>query len=247
MRERLEGRIRTGSLVCDLRRDGEGYLVRYLDLASGKVTALHSRAVIFAAPRFTAPYLVDELRRARPAYLESFEYSPWMVANITLSGHPDGGGGAELAWDNVFFDSRSLGYFVATHQEPGLRKMTVLTYYLPLSWESPREARQSALARSHAEWCEMILADLSKPHPRIADQIENIDVWLWGHGMIQPRTGFIFGAERQAALRHEPPLFYAHSDMSGISIFEEAQYRGVTAAQEALAHLGAANHGEAPV
>jgi hypothetical protein len=33
--------------------------------------------------------------------------------------------------------------------------------------------------------------------------------------------------------------FFAHSDMSGISIFEEADYRGVIAADAARAFLGA--------
>jgi hypothetical protein len=34
------------------------------------------------------------------------------------------------------------------------------------------------------------------------------------------------------------PLYYANSDLSGFSIFEEAQYRGVTAAERALKDIG---------
>jgi hypothetical protein len=33
-------------------------------------------------------------------------------------------------------------------------------------------------------------------------------------------------------------LFLANSDLSGLSLFEEAQYRGVTAANLALARVG---------
>jgi hypothetical protein len=36
------------------------------------------------------------------------------------------------------------------------------------------------------------------------------------------------------------PLSYANSDLSGFSIFEEAQYRGVTAAERALQDIGRA-------
>jgi hypothetical protein len=40
------------------------------------------------------------------------------------------------------------------------------------------------------------------------------------------------------ALRQQPPIFTAHSDMSGISLFEEAYTHGVRAAENVLAHLG---------
>jgi hypothetical protein len=55
--------------------------------------------------------------------------------------------------------------------------------------------------------------------------------------MIRPTTGFIWGKARRAAQRPEPPLFFAHSDLSGLSIFEEAHYRGTLAAEHAMQHL----------
>jgi hypothetical protein len=61
--------------------------------------------------------------------------------------------------------------------------------------------------------------------------------------MIQPRPGFIWGAAREAANQHLAPIFFAHSDMSGISIFEEAQHRGITAAGQALAFIGMRSQG----
>ena len=33
-------------------------------------------------------------------------------------------------------------------------------------------------------------------------------------------------------------VVFAHSDMSGLSLFEEAHYRGVVAAEAQMAHLG---------
>jgi hypothetical protein len=33
------------------------------------------------------------------------------------------------------------------------------------------------------------------------------------------------------------PIFHAHSDVSGLSLFEEAHYRGVAAAEGAMSHL----------
>ena len=53
----------------------------------------------------------------------------------------------------------------------------------------------------------------------------------WGHAMIRPRPGFVWGAARRAAARAHRAVHFAHSDLSGYSIFEEAFVRGHDAAQ----------------
>ena len=64
--------------------------------------------VIFAAPTMLAKYLMED---APPV---AIQYSPWVTANLTLDRLPRERG-LDLAWDNVMFDSPSLGYVVATH------------------------------------------------------------------------------------------------------------------------------------
>jgi hypothetical protein len=161
-----------------------------------------------------------------------------MVANISLRSLP-AGRGVPLSWDNVSYSSAALGYVVSTHQNLNFYpKKTVITYYHPLSHAAPASARKEALARSHREWCDLIVADLSKMHPGISSEIENLDVWLWGHAMAIPAPGFIFGNNRKEMKKPDGNIHFAHSDMSGIPIFEEAQYRGVTAAKAILRELG---------
>jgi hypothetical protein len=118
-----------------------------------------------------------------------------------------------------------------------MQEQTVLSLYWPLSDGTPAEERQAALDRSYDDWQAMIVAELETMHPGIRQHILAIDVWLWGHGMIRPLPGFIWSAARQQANLPQPPIFRAHSDLSGISIFEEAQYRGVAAAEQALTFL----------
>ena len=128
---------------------------------------------------------------------------------------------------------------VSTHQNLNLYpKKTVITYYHPLSHADPVTARKEALAKSHQEWCDLIVADLSKMHPEISSEIENLDVWLWGHAMTIPAPGFISGKNRKEMKKPHGNIHFAHSDMSGVPIFEEAQYRGVTAAKTILRELG---------
>ena len=46
--------------------------------------------------------------------------------------------------------------------------------------------------------------------------------------MISPVAGFIFGdAKKEAAKNIDNKIFFAHSDLSGISIFEEAFHQGI--------------------
>jgi hypothetical protein len=69
--------------------------------------------------------------------------------------------------------------------------------------------------------------------------VTRLDAWVWGHGMVLPKPGFVWGAERRDAALPRGPVHFAHSDLSGGSIFEEANYRGVAAAEAVLASLGA--------
>jgi hypothetical protein len=52
--------------------------------------------------------------------------------------------------------------------------------------------------------------------------------------MISPRPGFIWGSERRKALNPYRNIHFAHTDLSGIALFEEAFYHGLRAAKEVL-------------
>jgi len=59
-----------------------------------------------------------------------------------------------------------------------------------------------------------------------------------GHAMVRPSINFHKATQQVAALER-PGFYLAHSDLSGLSLFEEAQYRGVTAADAALGAISA--------
>ncbi|MEQ1877580.1 MAG: NAD(P)-binding protein [Bdellovibrionia bacterium] len=227
MKSGFKDRIRTSTAALRVSQDSDGAVLDMFHVPTGTVERVRARTVIWAGPRFVAERVIEGLPRA-----PEFSYAPWMVANITLTDVPNG---AADSWDNVFYGSKSLGYVVATHQNvTPYPKETVLTYYWPLSHAAPLEARREALARPHAEWSALVLKDLRRTG--IEPFVNRLDVWLWGHGMIRPTPGFIWGTERSE--RHGT-VFFAHSDMSGISIFEEAQDQGIRAARQAARLLGA--------
>ena len=202
----------------------------------GVFIADEKRSVIVEAEQvvWAAPFSLSG-RGARGA----IDYAPWVVANLTLSEPPYVSHGAPFSWDNVIYDSRSLGYVVATHQGVASRPgPTVLTWYRPLTEESPRAGRQRLLSTSREAWAEAALADLSKPHPELRSITQRIDVFANGHAMAVPRPGFIWGEARRSLAERKGRVHVAHSDASGLSLFEEANDRGVAAAEAVLAALG---------
>ena len=245
--DRLAGRVRTGMLVHRVRPAGEappggaeagdveggagGVHVDALDTRDETTVRFRARRCIYALPRFTAPRVVDGYP---PAGVEGFTYSPWVVANLTVDRLPEG-----AAWDNVLYDSPALGYVVATHQNLRMAAgRSVLTWYLPLAVPNPAAARAWMLEQDWRDWVSLILADLGQAHPGIESLVTHVDVMLRGHAMIRPTPGFVWGAARRRAAAPHGPVRFAHSDVSGLSLFEEAQYQGVRAAEEVMRELG---------
>jgi len=192
-----------------------------------------ARHVVLAVPQFVAARMLgpDGAAGGRASGV----YSPWMVANVTLRSMPPGRG-APPAWDNVLRESRSLGYVMATHQSlDAVPRATVLTYYQPLDEGLPAESRRVASGRGWESWRDQILADLGPSHPGIADLVERIDVRVWGHGMICPVPGWLWDGRRGALAKPRGRVHFAHSDLGGMSLFEEACVQGVRAARDVVA------------
>ena len=59
-----------------------------------------------------------------------------------------------------------------------------------------------------------------------------------GHAMMVPRPGLIWGEDRRLLSERRGRVHVAHSDASGLSLFEEANDRGVAAAEAVMAAIG---------
>ena len=237
LRSRLARHLRTNALVYSIENRKTGVAIGVFDARERRSSRVVATCAVFAAPKHTLSHVLVGAPNGR-SHLDEFEYSPWMVANLTLRGFPDERRGPTLSWDNVIYDSDSLGYVVATHQSLKTRlDQTVFTYYQPLAGSSPADERRALLEASWSAWRDRILADLAKPHPDIHDLVSRVDVFRWGHAMVRPRPGFLWGEARRRAALPIGNVYFAHSDLSGFSLFEEAQYRGVAAAERVLDHL----------
>lgn len=235
----LAGHIRSQALVWRIEetaRSVRADIYLHRERRSVRVECEH---LIWASPVFQLPRVLPSADPALVQASRAWSYSPWIVANLTLEELPRHTIGAPLSWDNVFYDSPSLGYVVATHQQLRLwSRGTVLTWFLPLVQDDAAAGRKQLLEAPWQVWSEMALADIGRAHAEIRDITASVDVFRWGHAMVRPVQGFIWGQARQLLTRPRARLHLAHSDLSGFSLFEEAQYRGVTAAERVLAALG---------
>ena len=233
---KLGGYLKTGATVVRVERRGSRVRVlasQARETGDSTVTEYLADAVVFAAPTFLAPYVVEGAAAPR------LVYSPWLTANLTLERWP-AERGAPPAWDNVIYDSPGLGYVVATHQSLRThQERTVWTYYRALADGSPADNRRRLLASTWGDWVEVIFADLARAHPDVRDCVSRVDVMRMGHAMVRPTPGFLGAVgSLHGATALGGRLFYANSDLSGLSLFEEAQYRGVIAADRALRLVG---------
>lgn len=235
---KLGKRARLGTVVTEVVPGENGAEVVYLDTENGTLRGVRAAKVIFAAPVFTARFLIRDYRESPPAHLREFEHNAWFVANLFLRDRPQPRFARDfpLAWDNVLYESPSLGYVNSTHQKGLDYGPAVFTYYYPMCHEE--NARAKLFGLTHGELADIVISDLSRAHPGIRELTERIDVMRWGHAMISPRTGFIWSGARDAARKPFRNVHFAHSDLSGVALFEEAFYHGVRAAREVTGRDG---------
>ncbi len=225
--QRAGERIVTGAPAYTIEQTGSRWLVRTPALD------VECDVVIWAAPLFVLPRVLKSA--TLPVQLD---YAPWVVANITLDQRP-AERGAPLAWDSVIYGSSSLGYVSATHQylgRPG--PDSVWTWYHAVVNRASADARRWLEATPWSAWRDHIVADLARAHPDIADCVTHIDVKRWGHAMARPTPGLLTRNQTLATWTPAPRVYVAHADMSGLSLFEEAQWHGVRAAESAARVLG---------
>jgi protoporphyrinogen oxidase len=231
----LGDRLRLGCLVTDVVPAADGVDIVAYDANTERALRYRAEDVIVAAPKFVARRIVRPLREL-PAD-GAFHYAPWLVANVHLKQRPKSEG-FPFAWDNVLFDSPALGYVVATHQTLSDFGPTVWTYYRPFWEREAVEARGLLAELDHASAVDAILLDLGRAHHGLEALVERIDVYRWGHGMVTPVPGFIWGAARARANENLPRVAFAHSDGSGLALLEEAVDRGLMAADAVLRRRG---------
>jgi protoporphyrinogen oxidase len=237
----LAGRLHTGQVAMRVEETRHEVAVDTWNDAEKRAERWTAKQVVMAVPLFIAERLIASPTKALLEAAASLKYSPWLVANLQIDAPLDDRPGAPPSWDNVVYDpqrrSLALGYVDAMHQSTRPHAgPTVLTAYWALGGDSVdqlRAQRARLMNEPWSAWAEAVLNDLSRAHPDLKGKVRQVDLMRYGHAMAVPSPG-VRSSAALLALAAPPTasrVHFAHADLSGYSVFEEALGQGVGAAR----------------
>lgn len=251
----LAERLAPGRTVVRIEALRHGVEVDAWNAATGALERWQAAQCIVALPLFVAARVVQNPPQALREAAAQLRYAPWLVSNIHLREPLRDRPGAPPSWDNVVYGASGLGYVDATHQSlkpvPGA---TVLTHYhAPMSLHAdPSAARRALLEQPWERWRDAVLAELAPAHADLPAKATRIESVRYGHAMSIPLPGVRSSAALSAlaapSVASRPPsaqvprLQFAHADLSGYSIFEEAFTHGHHAGRSAAWRVGIRLH-----
>jgi protoporphyrinogen oxidase len=231
--EKTKDALYTGRLVKNISLINNKAVITGIDFNTNTSFEIHCKSCIVAIPPFVTARILNKTLPYPFEKVKHLQHAPWLVAAITLTAIPEGRG-AGLCWDNVAYGSKSLGYINNRHQElkhPSGK--TVISLYLPLDDTDGSASRKTIENRNVDDWKKIVLQELELMHNGISNNVESIELCIWGHGMILPSVGLSKGKDlKELAAPIQNTVFFAHTDLSAYSIFEEAFDQGYRAADQ---------------
>jgi protoporphyrinogen oxidase len=221
----------TGVIATAVSIQKDKYIVTTIETNTNKVIQYSVKQLVVATPLYIANKLFS-FNSTLAAQVKNLQaHKPWVVANITLKNITDLKG-LDFYWDNVIYKAKSLGFINATHQSVAANTgKTVLTWYYVFGDDKKVENRQYLATLTHQDICALILEELIAVFKIESENIENVDILKWGHGMASPQVGFLTTTKQiKESLLQYKNCYFVHTDVTGISLFEEAFYNGHEAA-----------------
>lgn len=230
-------RMTTGMAVR-VRRVGREVEVTCLRSDGTAGVLLRARRVVCAMPLLVAQRVVEGMSDfGFDAATDLPASSSWLVANVLLDGFPREPDGVPLAWDNAVQGSPHLGYVTSTHQliRTSRPAQTVFTTYHALVEQTPEAARRWLATADEAALLSLATGDLDRAYGREWQRrARQIEITVRGHAMASPSPGFLSRPGIDRLREADGPLMFAHADLSGLSVFEEAAWWGHRAAVRIL-------------
>jgi predicted NAD/FAD-dependent oxidoreductase len=239
--EPLGDRLHTGMIALRVTENRADVSVDAWNARAQRSERWTSASVVLAVPLFIAARLLAAPPAALTKAAASMRHAPWLVGNLHLDAALDDHPGAPPSWDNVVYDPGvalpTLGYVDAMHQSTrSIPGPTVLTTYWALGGNTPDELEQQRarlLHESWSAWSQAVVQELARVHPDLRAKLKQVDLMRYGHAMSIPVPGLRSSAALRALAAPQSRVQFAHTDLSGYSVFEEAMYQGTRAGRAA--------------
>ena len=220
------------------RRDGVDILLGVSVGQTWKTVQVQAAHAICAMPLYVASRVVRGLAdRGFDPERHKLTYAPWLVSNFVFDRFPKEHPGASLSWDNVVHAGKGLGYVVSTHQliRVARPQRTSFTAYHALDHADPGMVRTVLQMADRKSLLEMAVGDLELAYGKaLWPHLTDVNITVRGHAMASPHPGYLSNQGLLALREGGSRLLFAHSDLSGYSVFEEAAWWGYQAALKLL-------------
>lgn len=236
LEQQIQQQIRKNVLVYAVEEQESNVLIRAVDLQAKKRIEITSDNCIVSAPSYVTKHILRSPHWP-VSYFDGIKHNPWLIGIVVLDQIPEGNG-TPLAWDNVKFGTKGLGYVSDRHQEFGqTRDKHVISVYLALDQADEQTERRRLFEMSEEAMCQLVVSELVSMHPTIEEHIESISFQRWGHGMVTPYPGALAKYQEYLKLKQSAQRIHlAHTDYSSYSVFEEGFDLGRLAANNVLKH-----------
>ncbi len=228
----VKDKIQANEVVQAIIETETGVIVQSFNPIKDEWTEYEAENCIVACPSYVCKHILHSAQWPS-SFFEGFSHYPWFIGVVTVKSIPNTIGGVTLAWDNVKYGTKELGYVSNRHQELSRQEGPhVLSVYLTLDDLDPNYGRRKLFEMSEAEMYDRIVNELKGIHPEIENEILSIDVQRWGHGMVTPVPGTLKKHHEYLALAAQAKrVQLAHTDYAAYSIFEEGFNAGFLAAK----------------
>jgi protoporphyrinogen oxidase len=232
LEKHVHEQLKKGVIVYSVEEFDDHVFIQAIDLKAKKKLQIRANTCVISSPSYVAKHILKSAHWPA-SYFEGIRHNPWLVGIVVLNQIPESNG-TPLAWDNVKFGTKGLGYVSDRHQEFGqMKDKHVISVYLALDKEEEQIERSRLFQMTDEEMCNLVLSELTSMHPTIEEYIENISFQRWGHGMVTPYPGALSKYQEYLVLKSKAKRIHlAHTDYSSYSVFEEGFDLGLLAATE---------------
>nr|WP_314902051.1 FAD-dependent oxidoreductase [uncultured Deefgea sp.] len=243
MAAKLSTNQRMAGMATLVQEQGQTVTIDVLDPNTKTATRLIADHVICAIPLHVAAHIIPDIQALGfDLKQHGTHHAPWQVSNFLINLFPTEPEHHPLAWDNVVYGSRGLGFVNSTHQliRTAKPEYSVFTAYHAYADKDPKLVRQRLERASGDELYAIAAQDLEAAYGwgsqfKARQSVQQVEITLRGHAMSSPTVGFLNNAGVKNLLQQNSRIQFAHSDLSGLSIFEEAAWWGDVAAKKILA------------
>lgn len=228
------GTIQTQCFVLRVQNQGDEVHVTYLKDDVAKT--IRAKTAVYAGPRYLAGYILPDLATSGRDEAKDFKYTPYIVAAVHVSKTPAG-----MGYDTWFQEKRFFTDIIVADwaglddpESASLERPNTLSCYCPLLGDG---RRAELLSTSFEDYEKQLLEDLEEVLPGIRETITGVDLYRWGHAMLAPGKGFVFGASRVGSQAPEGHIHFANHDVDGLPAFENSVGAAFRAVDEVMATL----------